>query len=218
VNNEPDRADISELSESERDMLWMRLRADDVLFAFDGQTVAVPSTRVGELTSALSWVEHELQPMPDEYATPRPLHRVADDGSVVASRSRRLLGWFIDATIVGVPFAVARSRGASWWALLPVSALYTMWMTHTWGRTVGKYAAGTKVVDVATGALPSWSQSAIRWVVVAMVGIASSLLGSDVRLLLVVTQLAMYAPILWDPRGRGLHDIAARTYVRTAPR
>jgi uncharacterized RDD family membrane protein YckC len=199
-------------------MLWMRLRADDVLFSYDGQTVTVPDTSAADLTSALSWVESELQPMPDDYPTPRPLQRVADDGSIVASRLRRLLGWYIDAAVIGVPFAIAYRKGVSWWVLLPLSALYVIWMTHTWGRTVGKFAAGTQVVDEASGALPSWSQCGIRWIVVASVGIASSVFGTELRLLLLATQLAIYVPILWDPRGRGLHDVAARTYVRSVAR
>lgn len=198
-------------------MLWMRLRGDDVLFSYDGQTVIVPDTSAAELTSALWWVENELQPMPAEYATPQPLQRRADDGLIVAPRLRRLLGWFIDTAVVGLPFAAAYSRGASWWMLLPFSALYAIWMTHTWGRTVGKFAAGTQVVDEFSGNPPRWSQCAIRWAVIASVGIASSLFGSELRLLLLVTQLAIYTPILWDPHGRGLHDIAARTFVRSIP-
>jgi uncharacterized RDD family membrane protein YckC len=218
LNNEPDRVDVSQLSESQRDMLWMRLRADDVLFAFDGQTVTVRNTSVEELTSALSWVENDLQPMAEDYATPRPLRRVADDGSVVAARWRRLAGWFIDSAVVGVTFTAAQRLGMSWWMLLPLSALYTIGMTHTCGRTVGKFAAGTEVVDQATGALPSWSQAAFRWGTIASVSTAYSLFGSELRPLLALTQIAIYAPILWDPRGRGLHDVAAKTYVRAVAR
>ena len=199
-------------------MLWMQLRADDVLFVFDGQTVTVPNTSLDELTTALSWVKTDLQPMPEVYPTPQPLHRVADDGAVVASRLRRLAGWYIDAAVVGVPYAAAHRLGVSMWMLLPLSSAYTIAMTHTWGRTVGKFAAGTRVVDDATGAPPSWSHSAMRWGVVAFVGIAASLFGHALGLLLIATQIAIYAPIMWDPRGRGLHDVVAGTYVQAVER
>ena len=218
MNNEPDGVDVSQLTESQRDMLWMRLRADDVLFVFDGQTVNVPSTNVDELTSALSWIKNDLQPMPEVYPTPRPLLRVADDGAVVASRLRRLIGWYIDAALIGLSYAAAHLLGVSMWMLLPLSALYTIAMTHTWGRTVGKFVAGTQVVDDATGGPPSWSHSTMRWGVVAFVGIAASLFGHAVGLLLGAVQIAIYAPILWDRRGRGLHDVVAGTYVRAVER
>ena len=207
------RADVSMLSETQRDMLWMRLRADDVAYVFDGEGVAVPATNAPLLTDALSWVNTEVQsPPPGFYKPPHPFQRTFH-GSVVASPWRRAIGSYIDAIVVGILFAVAHGLGSPTWGLLPLTGIYVIGMTGLWGRTVGKFATGTRVVHACDLGSTLWRQSVGRWAHVGWIGIAAGLVGGDAALLLFLLQVVTYAPILWDSQARGLHDRAAGTIV-----
>lgn len=216
MTHDVERADVSMLSETQRDMLWMRLRADNVTYVFDGQGVAVPATVGPLLTDALSWVNTEVQsPPPGFYRPVHPFQRTLH-GSVVASPWRRAIGAYIDAIVVGTMFAVARESGSPSWVLLPLSALYVVAMTGLWGRTVGKFATGTRVVHALDLGPATWRQSLGRWAHVGWIGIAATLVGGDAALLLFLLQVVAYAPILWDSQARGLHDRAAGTIVMMA--
>ncbi len=214
MTHDVERADVSMLSETQRDMLWMRLRADDVNFVFDGQRVAVPATNAPLLTDALSWVDTEVQsPPPGFYRSPHPFQRTLNDGSIIASPWRRAIGAYIDAIVVGMLFVVARVLGSPSWTLLPLSAVYVVGMTGLWGRTVGKFATGSRVVHALDLGPAMWRQSLGRWAHVGWIGIAAGLVGGDAALSLLLLQVVTYVPILWDSRARGLHDRAAGTIV-----
>jgi uncharacterized RDD family membrane protein YckC len=214
VTHEVERVDVSVLSETQRDMLWMRLRRDDVAYVFDGDHVTVSDSNAPLLVEALAWVNSEVRSPPQGfYERPRPFRRTLDDGSVIASRWRRIAGAYVDSIVIGVPFATAHRLGLSSWALFPLSALYVIGMTGRWGRTVGKLATGTKVVSVVGRPRLTWRQSGARWVEVGWIGIAAGLVGGDAALLLFLLQAVVYAPVLWDPLGRGLHDRLADTIV-----
>jgi uncharacterized RDD family membrane protein YckC len=210
------RIDVSTLSRSQHDLLWMRLRADDVPFSFDGNDVAVPLGRADEAHAAVEWITQELEPLEDRYTTPRPFQRTLEDGSVVASRWGRVLAWLLDGVIIAMPYLAARWLGMSGWIAWAASAVYIVAMTHLFGRTLGKWALDLEVVAAASGERPSWGQSSMRWLVAASPWLATVFMGS-VPVLAVVPAAAwigIYLPILWDPAGQGLHDRAARTYVR----
>jgi uncharacterized RDD family membrane protein YckC len=215
VSHELVRIDVSTLSRSQHDLLWMRLRADDVPFSFDGNDVAVPLGRADEAHAAVEWITEELEPLEDRYATPRPFQRTLENGSVVASRWDRVLAWLLDAVIVSVPYIVARWLGITLWVAWAASAAYVIAMTRLFGRTLGKWVLGLRVIAAESGDRPSWSRSTMRWLVVTSPGLAAAVLGS-VPLLAVAAASAwigIHLPILWDPAGQGLHDRAARTYV-----
>jgi uncharacterized RDD family membrane protein YckC len=197
----------------------MRLRADDVPFSFEGQDVAVPLGRADDAHAAVEWITQELEPLEDRYATPRPFQRTLEDGSAVASRWGRLLAWLLDVVIVSVPYIVARLLEISSWIAWAASAVYFVAMTHVFGRTLGKWALGLRVVAAESGNRPSWSQSSMRWLVTTSPWLATSFMGSVPQLAVVpaAAWIGIHLPILWDPAGQGLHDRAARTYVlRTA--
>jgi uncharacterized RDD family membrane protein YckC len=216
MTHDVERADVSMLSETQRDMLWMRLRADDVTYVFDGEDVAVPAVNAPLLTDALSWVNTEVQsPPPGFYRPPHPFERTLH-GSVIASPWRRAIGAYIDAIVVGLLFSVARGLGSPAWVVLPLAGLYVVAMTGLWGRTVGKLATGTRVVDALDLGPVSWRQSLGRWAHVGWIGIAAGLVGGRAALLLFLLQVVTYAPIVWDSQARGLHDHAAGTIVMRA--
>jgi uncharacterized RDD family membrane protein YckC len=74
---------------------------------------------------------------------------------------------------------------------------------------------GVRVIDADDGARVGWLGSALRWLLPALPVSAVALLEPSriVQLLLFVIWIAVYLPILWDPRGQGLHDRVAHTTV-----
>lgn len=203
------------LSQPQRDMLWMRLRGDGVPFEFDGEMVSVPAVRANDLDEALRWVTEDLAPMETNYATPRPFRRELADGTVVASRWRRLVAWFLDSVLVSPVYLMARELDVSGWLSYAVIGLYVIGFTHWFGGSAGKLIMGVRVIDADDGGRPGWRDSAIRWLVTASPVLAAALLEPNriVQLFLFVLQIAIYLPIVWDPRGQGLHDRAAQTSV-----
>jgi uncharacterized RDD family membrane protein YckC len=219
LSHELVRIDVSTLTRSQHDLLWMRLRADDVPFSFDGQDVAVPLARADDAHAAVEWIANQPGLEEARYETPRPFERTLDDGSVVGSRWGRVLAWLLDGAIIAVPYIVARRLGISLWIAWAVSAVYIVAMTHLFGRTLGKWALGLEVVAAQSGERPSWPQSSMRWLVAASPWLATVFMGSAPLLAVVpaAAWIGIYLPVLWDPAGQGLHDRAARTYVlRTA--
>jgi len=55
VTREVERIDVSMFSETQRDMLWMRLRGRNVAYVFDGQDVTVSALRADQLADAVTW-------------------------------------------------------------------------------------------------------------------------------------------------------------------
>jgi uncharacterized RDD family membrane protein YckC len=91
---------------------------------------------------------------------------------------------------------------------LPFGA-YQVVGVAVWGRTVGKVVCSTAVVD-SDGDRPGWLASIVRWLVPAAVAAAASPAAPwlDPLVLAVV-----YAPIAFRADSRGLHDLAAGTWV-----
>jgi uncharacterized RDD family membrane protein YckC len=129
-----------------------------------------------------------------------------------------VVGAYIDGIVIGVPLAAAHREGLPSWTILPLSAHYTIGMTGRWGRTVGKLAMGITIVSSVARSRPTWRQAAVRWAYVGWVGTAAGLVGGHASWLLVPLQAAIYAPVLWDAEGRGLHDRFAGTVVIRASR
>jgi uncharacterized RDD family membrane protein YckC len=90
------------------------------------------------------------------------------------------------------------------------AAIYEIALVATRGATLGKMALGLKVTRVEDGALPTWGQAFIRWLVPAAASYVPRVGGLIV--------LVIYLWMLWDPdrRNQGLHDKAARTVVIVA--
>lgn len=108
---------------------------------------------------------------------------------------------------------------------LAVLVLYPVVSVGRFDRTLGKRACNL-VVRSASGGRPGWGRSIVRFIVgaaplAASIALGRSL-GADQRVLSDVLQVVIagivYAPIVFDPQRRGLHDVAAGTRVIcTAP-
>ena len=59
LTHDVERVDVSTFSETQLDMLWMRLRTGDVLHVFDGHGVTVPANRAAALSGAVDWARRE---------------------------------------------------------------------------------------------------------------------------------------------------------------
>ena len=84
------------------------------------------------------------------------------------------------------------------------------------GQTLGKIALGTRVVDLATGRIPTTWQAATRGVV-PLAGVLVDV-AFDIAAVGIFWVLAVYGSLLFDDRRRGLHDKAAGTVVSALPR
>lgn len=139
-------------------------------------------------------------------------------GVLLAPMWRRVVAQLIDQLVVLVPvvaFALAigvrtgddlTHRAFAVNVAVVVSAfIYEFVMVALWGRTVGKFAMGTRVVRVDTGGSLLWWSAAIR----ALVPLAAGVIpGAGMFLSLVI-----YATAFWDRRRQGWHDRAAGTIV-----
>lgn len=148
-------------------------------------------------------------------------------GDAVAGPGRRFVGWLVDWAIVVLVtrilvvtvLAHARPLGvAAQLGLQSVVAVYLIVPVLLWGRTVGKLVARTRVVDVHTGQIPTWSQATVRWVVPGvgvLAGIVPShgVAGAGVAGLSNLWGVVVYVGILLNPLREGLHDKAAGTAV-----
>ena len=140
-------------------------------------------------------------------------------GLELASYGRRIGGAVIDEFISLLPVAI----GLVIWGLRPgdditdttllvlglaaaVSAfIYDTLMIGFLGRTLGKFAAGTRVVRADTGGRLGWFASAQR----AMVPVLASAI-PEVGVLL---GALVYGVAFADPLRRGIHDRAAGSLV-----
>jgi len=142
-------------------------------------------------------------------------------GVVLAAMWRRVLAQLLDQLLIVIPVVivalVAGVRSADDLAdkqfvinlAVVLSAFtYDFVMIGKWGRTVGKFALGTKVVRIDTGGPVLWSSSAIRALIPLAAGVIPSV-GSALS-------LVVYATAFWHPRRQGFHDRAAGTIVISA--
>ncbi len=140
-------------------------------------------------------------------------------GLVLATLRRRALGAILDQLLVLLPVAIGvvisgyrpgddLDENTLIWlnaVAVGVAFLYELLMVGFLGRTVGKFATGTRVVSQSTGARPGWfgaGQRAVVPAVAAAVPALGFLLGS------IVYGLAALGPL-----RQGLHDRAAGTLV-----
>ncbi|MGZ7087788.1 MAG: RDD family protein, partial [Ilumatobacteraceae bacterium] len=84
-----------------------------------------------------------------------------------------------------------------------------------WGRTIGKFLIEIRVVDSTRRTGLSWRQSTVRWTAIGWIAVAGGWIGGSADRFLVLSQVAICAPALWDSQGRGLHDRLAGTVVLT---
>ncbi len=88
---------------------------------------------------------------------------------------------------------------------LLLGAIYYVVMTALRGATVGKMAVGVRVQRVSDGAMPSWTESLIRWAVTDLPR--------------VIPLVSLFYPLLdslwclWDPKRQCIHDKPAKTIV-----
>jgi len=142
-------------------------------------------------------------------------------GVMLAPMWRRVLAQLLDQLIIAVPVVVvalisgirstddlADKQFVINLAVVLSAFTYDFAMIGQWGRTVGKFALGTRVVRVDTGGRVLWSSSAIRALIPLAAGVIPSI-GSALS-------LVVYATAFWHPRRQGFHDRAAGTIVINA--
>lgn len=130
----------------------------------------------------------------------------------------RLAGAVVDGAVLQVAglALVGVSAGVAA-ALSTVTYLfYEVVMVARQGRTLGKLAVGTAVVDGAGGGRPTLWQAATRAVVpLAGVAVDAAAGTAAVGAFWIV---AVYGSLLFDERRRGIHDRAAGTMVTAVER
>jgi uncharacterized RDD family membrane protein YckC len=101
-----------------------------------------------------------------------------------------------------------------------IACVYEVSLVAFTGRTIGKLALGIKVVRADDGAMPSLGTALMRWLIsILAVAVAASPIGvkatsaSTRVLLLLLAEIAVFGPILWDRARQGAHDKAAKTLV-----
>lgn len=133
---------------------------------------------------------------------------------------RRIVAQMLDQVLVFVPVILValalgvRTSGdvndhafAINVAVIAVAFAYEFVMIAMWGRTVGKFALGTRAVRVDTGGPVLWSSSAIR----ALVPLAAGVIPGVGPF----ASMVVYATAFFDKRRQGWHDRAAGTIVVT---
>ncbi|PSK95374.1 putative RDD family membrane protein YckC [Murinocardiopsis flavida] len=127
-----------------------------------------------------------------------------------AGLGARFLSFFLDNGVVSilavgiVLAAEAAGAGDQDWVFgLVVCAVSVYWTVPValWGRTLGRLAAGTRVVDAQTGYPPELVQAVVRAMVFAPCALFP----------LLAVFLALWSR--WDPRFRTLWDRAGGTCV-----
>ncbi|WP_137814486.1 RDD family protein [Gandjariella thermophila] len=91
-------------------------------------------------------------------------------------------------------------------AALVVTAAYEVTMIALTGATVGKLAAGVKVVSESTGQVPGWGSAFARWGTMSGPSIVPCLGW-------IVTFIVEISPFFDEQRRQGWHDRAAHTVV-----
>ncbi|MBK5224600.1 MAG: RDD family protein [Acidimicrobiia bacterium] len=81
-----------------------------------------------------------------------------------------------------------------------IGGAYFVYMVSQHGRTLGKMALGTRIVDADSGAMPSVGAAFLRWIV-------------TYSYVLFIPFIVSAVLIFSDPRRQTLHDKAARTMV-----
>ena len=137
---------------------------------------------------------------------------------VLAPIWRRVVAQIVDQLIVLIPVvAIALAAGVREVdditdhafvinvAVIATAFVYEFVLIGAWGRTLGKFALGTRVVRIDTGGPVLWYSSSIR----ALVPLAAGVIPAIGQILSVVVYLRAFL----DPRKQGWHDRAAGTIV-----
>ncbi len=202
----------------------MRMQVEQIPHQWVDGSLRVPTSRRDDVAVLLDLLDSP-SPTTDEVDSsshPRPWEP-APGGPKIASIWRRLVGAIVDSLVLSIPLNVlmAQSGAEGPWALPPregatliaIGGAYEIATTALWGRTLGKAAAGTRVVT-ASGGRVGWRVAALRWfcrvpplaaTTGGLEGAASTIGG--------LWQLAIVGSILVDHQNRGLHDRIAGTLV-----
>ena len=137
------------------------------------------------------------------------------DGYVEPTFGQRFLARLIDSVIVvavalPIYFVVGQPPVIVGFALVTA---YEVAMIATRGQTLGKMAIGTKIVDAATGQIPSLRQAAFRWLVLILGNLVRRMLPGVAGIFSTVYDVIVLLPILKPPYHRGVHDRIAGTVV-----
>lgn len=223
--------DLGEWDDSQRGALGLLLRGREIPHTWDSTFLAVPMVREQEVDRLIDMID--AAPSPDADGVPVDVRERTDAsrhrGPAIASPSRRLLGFVVDAVLLA-PLTIGLARGgfrrphdvtvSGQLAALVVVACYQIVSVALWGRTLGKLVAGTKIVSAETFTTPGWRAAIVRWAVTAAVDAASIVAGSLsglIRFLGFPYQIVVYSGILSNDRRQGLHDRAANTIVVRTP-
>lgn len=128
---------------------------------------------------------------------------------------QRLVAPFIDCLLLVPIFVVGRSLAGERvvaGVAMAVFSVYQVAFVWKWGRTLGKYVAGTEVVTFADGDRLPFGRALVRWVTLAA-GFGIAVAVPAVQVLAVVYTLVVLAPVLQPPAHRGIHDRVAGTVV-----
>jgi uncharacterized RDD family membrane protein YckC len=137
-------------------------------------------------------------------------------GSVAATLGQRFGGRLVDTLVlmaVVLPLLFVLDRFAYRLVAAAVSGTYEIVAIAVWGQTFGKRVAGTRVVSTLSGPL-SLGQAVVRFLVYSGVGVVLSIIHP---LLSTLWFVVIVVSILRDREHRGVHDLAARTIVVSAP-
>ena len=108
----------------------------------------------------------------------------------------QVFGGYQENQPLGMPEGAVRA----YWVVL---VAYEVLLINRRGQTVGKQLLGIRVVDATTGAVPNLDQAGRR---------AAPTLVQIVPVLGIIG-VALYLPLLWNPRRQGFHDQLASTVV-----
>jgi uncharacterized RDD family membrane protein YckC len=94
---------------------------------------------------------------------------------------------------------------------------YQVVCVAVWGRTLGKAAAGTRVVREEDRGPVGWRAAIVRWAVPAVPTMALAAVSDPGGVVGLLWAIVVYSGILRDGQPRGLHDQAAGTIVVHEP-
>jgi uncharacterized RDD family membrane protein YckC len=214
--------ELADWRDDERDGLTLLLQVSEVPFTWVGTVLTVPPAAEAEVDALVDEIDGGADLSPDDAwdaAIPEEHEFEPDEaeaevaGMPLAGAWARFWGAVFEGLVIGSAVAAVR-RATGNGVAEPLSAAYVVLTTVLWGKQLGKLLAGTRIVDAESGDLPGWEQAVLRWAVVGAPGVLLAAWPSAATAgVFVVWTVAVYAPVLWGPWHRGLHDRAAGTVV-----
>ena len=135
-------------------------------------------------------------------------------GFIEPTFGQRLIGGVLDGLVllpVALLFEVLGRGPAVDIAGFALASAYYVGLTARNGQTVAKRVVGTRVVDRATGMVPSVRQAVLRWLVLGAGGLVAASIPLEAAG--PVYTAVVLGGVLFQPLHRGLHDRAAGTVV-----